>query len=338
MSARRGIQHSRRAIFTSGAILLAALAIPAAAQNNPNRDYPSRQIKVIVPFAAAGVQDMVSRIVFEKVAVALGQTAVIENRPGAGGTLGLTAAAQSAPDGYTLVIGDPRGSLAVAPSLYARLPYDPLTSFVPVALVGTSGAVLSVGTDFPARTLAELVDTAKKNPGQVTFGSTGNGTPGHLNGELFKRLTGIEVVHVPYRVVSQAVTDLMTARIGFWISPVATVLQQLQQDQLRALAVAGESRAPELPDVPTVKEAGFGEFDVSTAYAFFAPAGTPKPILEKLYAHIKDALEAPDVQDRLRKAGVQPRIGRPEQVTEILTGKIAQWRTVIREAGIQIER
>ena len=141
MRARRGIQHSRRAIVTSGAAWVAALAVPTAAQ-----DYPSRQIKVIVPFAAAGVQDVVSRIVFEKVAVALGQTAVIENRPGAGGTLGLTAAAQSAPDGYTLAVGDPRGSLAVAPSLYVRLPYDPLTSFVPVALVGTSGAVLSVGT------------------------------------------------------------------------------------------------------------------------------------------------------------------------------------------------
>jgi tripartite-type tricarboxylate transporter receptor subunit TctC len=333
MSARRGIQHSRRAVVTSGAVLLAALAVPTAAQ-----DYPSRQIKVIVPFAAAGVQDVVSRIVFEKVAAALGQTAVIENRPGAGGTLGLTAVAQSAPDGYTLAVGDPRGSLAVAPSLYARLPYEPLTSFVPVALVGTSGAVLSVGTGFPATRLAELVDMAKKNPGQVTFGSTGNGTPGHLNGELFKRLVGVEVVHVPYRVVSQAVTDLMTARIGFWISPVATVLQQLQQGQLRALAVAGDNRAPELPDVPTVKEAGFGEFDVSTAYAFFAPAGTPKPVLDKLYAHIKNALDAPDVQDRLRNAGVQPRIGRPEEVTEILTAKIAQWRAVIREAGIQIER
>jgi tripartite-type tricarboxylate transporter receptor subunit TctC len=333
MSARRGIRHSRRAVVTSGAVLLAALAVPTAAQ-----DYPSRQIKVIVPFAAAGVQDVVSRIVFENVAAALGQTAVIENRPGAGGTLGLTAAAQSAPDGYTLAVGDPRGSLAVAPSLYARLPYEPLTSFVPVALVGTSGAVLSVGTDFPARTLAELVDMAKKNPGQLTFGSTGNGTPGHLNGELFKRLVGIEVIHVPYRVVSQAVTDLMTARIGFWISPVATVLQQLQQGQLRALAVAGDNRAPELPDVPTVKEVGFGEFDVSTAYAFFAPAGTPKPVLDKLYAHIKNALDAPDVRDRLRNAGVQPRIGRPEEVTEILTAKIAQWRAVIREAGIQIER
>jgi tripartite-type tricarboxylate transporter receptor subunit TctC len=338
MSARRGIEHSRRAILTSGAAWLAVLAVPVAAQDLSHRDYPSRQIKVIVPFAAAGVQDLVSRIVFDKVAGALGQTAVIENRPGAGGTLGLTAAAQSAPDGYTLVVGDPRGSLAVAPSLYARLPYDPLKSFAPVALVGTSGAVLSVGTAFPARTLAELVNMARKNPGQVTFGSTGNGTPGHLNGELFKRLTGIEVVHVPYRVVSQAVTDLMTARIGFWISPVATVLQQLQQGQLRALAVAGDDRAPELPNVPTVKEAGFGEFDVSTAYAFFAPAGTPLPVLDKLYTHIKEALDAPDVQDRLRKAGVQPRIGRPAEVTEILTAKIAQWHTVIHEAGIQIER
>lgn len=323
-------QPSRRAVLAAGVALLAPF--PAAAQ-----DYPSRPIKVIVPFAAAGVQDVVSRIVFEKVGAALGHTAVIENRPGAGGTIGLAAVAQAAPDGYTLAVGDPRGSLAVAPSLYAKLPYDPLTSFAPVALVGTSGAVLSVGPDFPARTIGELVAMAKAKPGQVTFGSTGNGTPGHLNGELFKRLVGIEVVHVPYRVVSQAVTDLMTARIGFWISPVATVLQQLQQGQLRALAVAGDSRAPELPDVPTVKEAGYGEFDVSTAYAFFAPAGTPKPVVARLHALISDALEQPDVQDRLRKAGVQPKIGTPDDVTAILTAKVAQWRTLIREAGIRIE-
>jgi tripartite-type tricarboxylate transporter receptor subunit TctC len=334
MSGAGPIGTTRRELARGGAALIALLAagMPGAAQ-----DYPARPIKVIVPFAAAGVQDVVSRIIFEKVSGALGQPVLIDNRPGAGGMLGLTAVAQSAPDGYTLAVGDPRGSLAAAPSLYARLPYDPLTSFVPVALVGTSGAVLSVGTSFPAKTLNELVALAKKSPGEITFGSTGNGTPGHLNGELFKRLVGIELVHVPYRVVSQAVTDLMTGRIGFWISPIATVLQQLQQGQLRALAVAGDSRAPELPDVPTVKEAGFGDFDVSTAYAFFAPAGTPKPVLDKLYAHINNALEEPDVQERLRRVGVQPKIGQPETVTAILAAKVTQWRSVIREAGIQIE-
>ncbi|TMJ21677.1 MAG: tripartite tricarboxylate transporter substrate binding protein [Alphaproteobacteria bacterium] len=329
--------RTRRELATCGPALLVlfATSIPTRAQEPEH--YPTRPIRVIVPFAAAGVQDLVSRIIFEKVSGALGQSVVIDNRAGAGGTLGLTALAQSAPDGYTLGVGDPRGSLAAAPSLYPRLPYDPLTSFVPVALLGTSGAVLSVGTTFPAKTLGGLVVLAKKSPGEITFGSTGNGTPGHLNGEMFKRLVGIDVMHVPYRVVSQAITDLMTGRISFWISPIATVLQQLHEGQLRALAVAGDSRAPELPDLPTVREAGFGEFDVSTAYAFFAPAGTPKPVLTTLYVHIKDALDAPDVQERLRKLGVHPEIGRPERVAEILAAKVAQWRSLVREAGIQIE-
>ena len=251
------------------AFILGPVSGPVVAET-----YPIRPIRVVVPFAAAGVQDVVTRIVFEKVSSLLGQAVIVENRPGAGGTIAMASVAAARPDGYTLVVSDPRGSLPAAPSLYPNLSYNPITSFEPIAMIGSSGAVLSVGKDFPARSLGELVAMARAKPGDLTFGSTGNGTPGHLNGEQFKRLVGIDVVHVPYRVVSQAVTDLMTARISFWISPIATVLAQLNAGQVRALASATETRLPDIPDVPTIKEAGFGAFDASTAYAFFAPAGT----------------------------------------------------------------
>ena len=213
-----------KATHLARTVILAALLHSATATAE---NFPARSIKVIVPFSAAGVQDIVTRIVFDKVAAELGQSVIVENRPGAGGTLAMAAVAAAPADGYTLVVSDPRGSLAAAPSLYQNLSYDPRTSFAPIAMVGSSGAVLSVGKDFPAATLAELVRLARSRPGQLTFGSVGNATPGHLNGELFKRLVGIDVVHVPYRMISQAVTDLMTARISFWISPVATVLPQL---------------------------------------------------------------------------------------------------------------
>jgi len=235
------------------------------------------------------------------------------------------------------VIADPAGSLAASVSLYPKLNYDPIRDLAPIALMGTSGAVLSVSNALPAMTLQEFVALAKSRPGELLFGSAGNGTPGHLNGELFKRLTGIDVVHVPYRVGSQAVTDLIAGRISFWISPIATVLPQIQAGQLRPLAVSGRSRSRELPDVPTVRESGFGDYDVSTSYALFAPARTPQPILGKLQAEVKRALETDSVQQRLRTAGVEPGVGPPEEVQRLLVTRIAQWSDVIKMSGIRID-
>ena len=299
--------------------------------------FPTRGIKVVVPFSAAGVQDIVTRIIFDKVSAALGQPVIVENRPGAGGTLAMAAVAASPPDGYMLVVSDPRGSLPAAPSLYQNLSYDPRTSFEPIAMVGSSGAVLSVGKDFPAATLGDLVKLAKARPGELTFGSAGNATPGHLNGERFKRLVGIDVVHVPYRMISQAVTDLMTTRISFWISPVATVLQQLNTGQLRALAVAGDARLADLPDVPTIQESGFGEFDASTAYAFFAPAGTPAAVVDVLTAAIETALQDQDVRQRMIRTGVTPKFAPPQTVRATVAQRVGEWAEAIQAAGIKPE-
>jgi tripartite-type tricarboxylate transporter receptor subunit TctC len=318
-------------------VLLVVLAFLGACHIACAQDYPIRPVRAVVPFAPAGVMDVVARIVLERVGQSLGQQIVIDNRPGAGGTIAVDAVAHAAPDGYTIVIADPAGSLAASVSLYPKLNFDPVRDLAPIALVGTSGAVLSVANSLPATTLEEFVALAKSRPGQLLFGSAGNGTPGHLNGELFKRLAGVEAVHVPYRVGSQAVTDLIAGRISFWISPIATVLPQLQAGQMRALAVAGQTRSRDLPDVPTVKERGFGDYDVSTSYALFAPAGTPREIVEKLAAETKRALASDSVHERLRTAGIEPRFGLEEEVRRLLVARIAQWSDVIKMSGIRID-
>jgi tripartite-type tricarboxylate transporter receptor subunit TctC len=302
----------------------------------PAQDYPSRTIRVVVPFAAAGVTDIVARVVFDSVSRAVGQTIVIDNRPGAGGTIAVEQVVNAQPDGYTLVMADPSGSLPANVTLYPSLKYHPIRNLAPIAIFGTTGAVLLTNNELPATTAPELVALAKSKPGELTFASTGVGTPGHLNGELFSRLAGIKTVHVPYRVVGQAVTDFVAARISFWIAPIPTMLQNVRQGQLRPLAVAGEQRSSDLPGIPTVKETGIGDFDASTTYAVFAPAGTPKDAIERMHAEIRRALDDAAVQQKLRAAGVVPGAGTPAEITAMLERRIPQWADVIQSAGIKV--
>jgi tripartite-type tricarboxylate transporter receptor subunit TctC len=320
-----------RVLAACGGIVAAVAAGAAAAA-----DYPNRPIKLVVPFGAAGVTDIVARVVFDKVSSAVGQSVIVDNRPGAGGTIAIEQVANAPADGYTLVMADPSGSLPANVTLYPTLKYDPLRDLTPVAILGHTGAVLLTGTDLPVRTAPDLVALAKKKPGELTFASTGPGTPGHLNGELFSRLAGIKTVHVPYRVVGQAVTDIMAGRISFWIAPIPTMLQNVRQGQLRALAVAGAERSSDLPDVPTVKESGIGDFDASTTYGLFAPGGTPKDVVDRILDEVRKALDDPGVQQKLRAAGVVPQFGTPAQITAMLTQRIPQWADVIKGAGIKI--
>jgi tripartite-type tricarboxylate transporter receptor subunit TctC len=317
--------------------IAAAACLAAAGGVASAQDYPTRGVRVVVPFAAAGVTDIVARVVFERVSRSVGQTIVIDNRPGAGGTVGVDHVVNSAADGYTLVMADPSGSLPVNVTLYPTLKYHPVKDLTPIAIFGTTGAVLLVNNELPVKTAPELVALAKSKPGELTFASTGIGTPGHLNGELFSRLAGIKAVHVPYRVVGQAVTDLMAGRIAFWIAPIPTMLQQVRQGQLRPLAVAGDARSGDLPGIPTVKETGIGDFDASTTYAVFAPSGTPKEIVDKLHGEIKTALDDESVKQRLRAAGVEPGIGSPADITRMLQARIPQWADVVKSAGIKVD-
>jgi tripartite-type tricarboxylate transporter receptor subunit TctC len=311
-----------------------SIAIGGAARAE---DYPSHSVRIIVPFAPAGVTDIVSRIVFDAMATILGQPMIIENRPGASGTLATEFVADAPADGYTLLVNDPSGPLATGVNLYASRNFDPTTRLVPIAPIGTTGAVLVVPAKFPARTLAEFVALAKQKPGELLFGSTGLGTPGHLNGELFKRIVGINATHVPYRVGSQGVTDLISGRLSFWVIPLPSVLGYIQGGELRALAVAGESRLKGLPDVPTVMESGFGDYDVSTMYALFAPKGTNPEIVAKLAKATGFVLGIDEVRQRLTRAGVEPLIGSPALVSDVLKSKIDQWADVIHRAGISAQ-
>jgi tripartite-type tricarboxylate transporter receptor subunit TctC len=300
-------------------------------------DYPNHSVRVIIPFAPGGVTDIVSRIVFDAMAKILGQPMVIENRPGASGTLATEFVAEAPPDGYTLLVNDPSGPLATGVSLYPARHFDPTTRLVPIAPFGTTGAVLVVSAKLPAKTLAEFIALAKQKPGELLFASTGLGTPGHLNAELFNRTVGIEATHVPYRVGSQGVTDLLSGRLSFWIIPLPPVLAHIQSGDLRALAVAGEHRLKDLPDVPTVKESGFGDYDVSTMYALFAPKGTGADIIAKLAKATEQVLNIDDIRQRLTKAGVERLIGPPTLVSDVLKSKIAQWADVIHRAGISAQ-
>jgi len=316
------------------ALIAAAVTFVGAAQA---QDYPSRSIRVIIPFAPGGVTDIVSRVVFDAMAKVLGQPTVIENRAGASGTIADEYVAAAPPDGYTLLVNDPSGPLATGLSLYPSRHFDPTTRLVPVAPFGSTGAVLVVAANFPAQTLADLVALAKAKPGELLYGSTGLGTPGHLNGALFNRIVGIDARHVPYRVGSQGVTDLISGRLSFWIIPLPAVLPYIQSGQLRALAAAGEHRLYDLPDVPTVKESGFGDYDVSTMYALFAPLGVSAQVIATLQRATDQVLAVDEVRQRLAKAGVEPMTGSAELVGQILKAKIDQWGDVIRAAGIAAE-
>jgi tripartite-type tricarboxylate transporter receptor subunit TctC len=300
-------------------------------------EYPNRNIHVVVPFAAAGVTDIVARILFDRIGQSIGQTVVIDNRPGAGGNIGVEQVAKAVPDGYTLVVADPSTSLPANVTLLPKLGFHPVKDLAPVAMFGTTGAVLIVANSLPARSIGEFVAVAKRNPGRLMYGSTGNGTPGHLNGELFSQMVGITTVHVPYRMGSQGTTDLMTGRIQFWIAPLPTRLEQVSSGQLRALAVAGRNRSADLPDIPTIEESGFGDFDASTTYAVFAPKAMPPEAIDKLYSEVRRALAEEVVQMKFRAAGVEPKLGSPSEVTRLLEFKIAQWADVIRGAGIRID-
>jgi len=317
--------------FAVAAATMGALLSPTRAA-----DYPERDIRVVVPFAAAGTTDIVTRILFEEISRSMGRTVIVDNRPGAGGNIGVEQVAKSEPDGYTIVVADPTTSLAANVTLFPNLKFNPVRDLAPAGGFGFTGAAVIVTNSLPAKSLPELAALAKSKPRQLLYGSTGSGSPGHLSGALLSRLLGIETVHVPYRNGAQGTTDLLTGRIHFWVAPIPTRLEQIRAGQLRVLAVAGNERSRDLPDIPTVRELGFGPFDASTAYAVFAPSGVSAPIVQRLYAEITKALRREEVGEKLRAAGVEPKLFAPAEVTALLEAEIDQWAQTIKSANIQV--
>ena len=318
---------SRRAV--------AALALLCAATFAAAQDYPSKPIKLVVPFPAGGGTDILARTVANQLGVADKWTIVIENRAGAGGNIGVDTVAKSAKDGYTLVMGQ-TSNLAISPSLYSKLPYDPVKDLEPVVLVGSGPLAIVVSANSPYKTLADLIASGKTKAGGLNMASPGNGTVSHLAGVRLQKLTGARFEHVPYKGAANAIPDLLGGRVDFFVSSVPTVQGHIASGQLRALAVTSAKRSPVLPGVPTAGETVKG-FDANTWFGILAPAGTPKPVVAKLSAEINKALQAPAVRKAIEDQGGEILGGTPEQFANLIKSDIAAWAPVVKDSGAQVD-
>jgi tripartite-type tricarboxylate transporter receptor subunit TctC len=305
-------------------------ARPAAAQA-----YPTRPIKMVVPFAAGGA-DVLGRLLAEQLRQSLGQPVIIENRPGAGGTVGAKAVAGAEPDGHTLLFASP-GSITVGPTAYRNLDYDPVKSFVPVAMIATSPFILVVHPAVPASSVAELIAYAKANPGKLNFASPGYGTQPHFISELFKQKTGTALVHVPYRGAAPAFTDLVAGQVQIFFDNLRNAAPFIQAGKVRALAVTSAARTADMPDLPTLAEAGVDSILATYWNAVLAPAGTPAPIADRLNATINRVLNAAEMQASLTKLGMQAKTGSRADLAALIVEELQKWAAVAKSAGIQVD-
>ena len=312
------------------AVALVAFAASAAAQ-----EYPTRPIKLIVPFPPGGGTDILSRVVAQKVADNNKWTIVPDNRPGAGGNIGVDAAAKAAPDGYTLVMGQ-TSNLAINPSLQKKMPYDSQKDLAPVALVGQGPVAIVVRAESPYRTFADLIAAARARPGSITMASPGNGTVAHLAGVQLMNVAGVKFEHIPYKGAGAAIPDLLGGNVDFFMSSVPTVQSHVAGGKMRALAVTSAKRSPVLPDAPAIGETYKG-FDAVTWFGILAPAGTPRPVIAKLNAEINKALQDAKVRETIAKEGGEVMGGTPEQMAEHIKREIANWAPVVKASGATVD-
>jgi tripartite-type tricarboxylate transporter receptor subunit TctC len=315
--------------------LLAGLLLLASVGALAQDPYPSKPVRLILPFPPGGGTDLLGRLIADRLAASLGQPVVTENRGGAGGNVGAEAAARSAPDGYTIVLVAP--SIAISPTLYSRLNYDPIKDFAPIALVAQVPNVMVTHPSVPASTLAEFIAYARANPGKLNFGSGGLGTSNHLAGELFNLRTGAGLVHVPYKGVNLAMNGVLAGEVHLVFIGVPVPAPHIKAGRLRGLAVLGRERSPLIPDVPTAAEAGFADFDVTTWYGILAPAGTPRPIIQRLNAELTKMMQAPEIRERLAAMGTDPLTSTPEELGAYIKQEMARWGDVIRKANLHAE-
>ncbi len=328
------------AVFRAAAAASATLAVlssfvvpgSAAAQDR----YPSKPVRIIVPFPAAGVTDLAARQVAQRLSETWSQPVVVDNRPGAGGTIGSEAGARAAPDGYTLTMGSV-STHAIAPSLYAKPGYDPLKDFAGITEIAQTPNVLVVNAALPVKTLKDLVALAKQRPAELTYGSNGNGTNNHLAGEMLQAVTGIRLQHVPYKGSAFATNDLLGGHISMMFDVVLTALPMVKAGKLRALAVAAPVRSPVLPDVPTAAEVGLGAFEAVVWLGLWAPAAVPQDILGKVHSDTVAVLRQPRVREFFLSQGAQVVGSTPAQFTERIRSETARWKKVIDGAKVRVE-
>ena len=298
--------------------------------------YPTKPIRLVIPQAVAGTTDTIARAIAEKLGPALGTQVVAENRPGAGGNIGTEIVAKASPDGYTLVAAT-SGTHTINPHLYENLPFDPIKDFAPVALAGFTTNILIVRSDFRAKTLQELIDYAKANPGKLNYGSAGVGSSPHLAAEMFKSLTGTDIVHIPYKGSSPAVAAVLGGQVDLMFTGLTSAAAHVQSGRFRVLSVNSGRRSSELPNVPTAAEAGLPGLDLSFWIGILAPAGTPQPILNRLTAETIKVLQQPDIRQRLTAQGVDVVAEGPEAFAAVIRDDLARWRDVVKKAGIKPE-
>jgi tripartite-type tricarboxylate transporter receptor subunit TctC len=316
----------------AGVLLPAALAPPCAAAQG----YPAKAIRMIVPFLPGGPNDILGRVIAQKLTEQLGQQMVVDNRGGAGGIIGAELAARAVPDGYTLLLGG-TASLSINPGLHRKLPYDPLKDFAPVSLVGTAPSILVTHPSLPVKTVRDVIALARAKPGQLNFASAGIGTPPHLAGELFKSIAGVDMVHVPYKGGGPALVDLIAGQVNMYFSGISAALPLVKDGKLRGIAVTSARRTALMPDTPTIAESGLPGYEVGNWYAIVAPAATPKAIVMRLNHEIVTALAVQDVKRRFVELAADPVGSTPEELLKYNRSEIAKWARVIKSAGIKPE-
>ncbi|MDH0862960.1 tripartite tricarboxylate transporter substrate binding protein [Mitsuaria sp. GD03876] len=331
----RSTMPSRPSLIRGAAgALLATLGATAAVAAEPA--YPAQPIKLIVPFPPGGGTDIVSRLVLDKIREDTGWTFVADNKAGAGGNIGLDAVAKSKADGYTLGMGQ-TANLAINPTLYPKMPYDASKAFTPVALVAGQPVVLVVSTASPFKSVADLVAAAKAKPGSLSMASAGNGTVGHLTGELFSKQAAIKVTHIPYKGAGPAATDLLGGQVDYYFATPQTVVSFIKAGKLRALAVSSAARLPVLPDVPTVAESGFKGFDTADWKMIVAPAGTPAAVVTRMNAQVQKALAKAAMIGQLQSEGSVPMAGTPQQAAQFLAREQKRWGDLVRAGNVKVD-
>jgi tripartite-type tricarboxylate transporter receptor subunit TctC len=314
----------------------AALGLSAGGQVAA-QTYPTRVIRLVVPGPPGGPSEIVVRTLAERLTSSLGQAVIVENRPGgANGTIGTMSVARSEPDGYTILYSIP-GPMVVAPAVYRNLGYDPVKNFAPIATIFSSPQMLALNPAVPARTVQELIAHAKANPGKINFASPGYGSQPHLLGEMLRLITGIDILHVPYRGPGLAVTDLLAGQVQMEFETIPILLPHIEAGKLRALAVADETRNPQLPDVPTTTEAGLPSLQATFWSGVLAPAGTPKAVVDKLNAAINDILKTKEIETILARLSARPKIGSPQDFAAFVAAESKKWTALVNDAGIKAD-
>ena len=312
-----------------------AAALMACATLAFGQAYPNRPVKIVVPFTAGSATDILARNVGQKLSEMWGQPVLVENRPGAGGTIGANVVAHSPPDGYTLLVHS--AAQAVNPYIYDSLPYDTTKDFVEVATLGGQPNVLVVSPAAGYKTVADLIAAAKKNPGALNYGSAGIGSGTHINGEKFKLVAGIDVVHVPYKGTPEALTDTMTGRVNYFFSPISAALPNIKEGKLVALGVSTSKRSSALPNVPTLAESGLPGFDYSLWVGMYAPAGTPPDVVDKINRDVARALATPEMRERLAALGAEPMVMSPSEFSAFMRSEMADSAKVVKAAAIKAQ-